>query len=154
MDTFSEQNESPSYYKVFTDIFKKNYGKLTLIAFISLFINFVGITGAIYFKILTDNIIPSNFVKNLHIISFGILILYIINAFITYLRYQLILRLSLKIDVNLMKDYFYHVLHLPMNFLIHGNLVKYYKDLWTHLRFEKHYLLQQSPYLLILLWLY
>lgn len=116
MDTFSEQNESPSYYKVFTDIFKKNYGKLTLIAFISLFINFVGITGAIYFKILTDNIIPSNFVKNLHIISFGILILYIINAFITYLRYQLILRLSLKIDVNLMKDYFYHVLHLPMNF--------------------------------------
>ena len=115
-DDFTTDNESPSYLNIFIDIFKNNYGKLLFIAFISLFINIVGIVGALYFKLLTDHIIPSNVLKNLHIISFGILLLYIINALINYLRFQLILHLSLKIDVNLMKDYFYHVLHLPMNF--------------------------------------
>lgn len=115
-DNFTTENKSPSYLNVFIDIFKSNYRKLLLITFISLLINLVGITGALYFKILTDNIIPSNLLNNLHIVSFGILILYIINALINFFRYQLILRLSLKIDVNLMKDYFYQVLHLPMNF--------------------------------------
>lgn len=115
-DNFTKENKSPSYLNVFIDIFKSNYRKLLLITFISLLINLVGITGALYFKILTDNIIPSNLLNNLHIVSFGILILYIINALINFFRYQLVLRLSLKIDVNLMKDYFYQVLHLPMNF--------------------------------------
>ncbi|WP_180554730.1 peptidase domain-containing ABC transporter [Staphylococcus haemolyticus] len=115
-EDFTTENESPSHLTIFVDIFKHNYRKILFITFISFLINIIGITGALYFKILTDNIIPSNILKNLHIISFGILVLYIINAFINYLRYQLILHLSLKIDVNLMKDYFYHVLHLPMNF--------------------------------------
>ncbi|WP_370741114.1 ABC transporter transmembrane domain-containing protein [Staphylococcus haemolyticus] len=115
-EDFTTENESPSHLTIFIDIFKHNYRKILFITFISLLINLIGITGALYFKILTDNIIPSNILKNLHIISFGILVLYIINAFINYLRYQLILHLSLTIDVNLMKDYFYHVLHLPMNF--------------------------------------
>ncbi|PTJ90142.1 peptide cleavage/export ABC transporter, partial [Staphylococcus simulans] len=110
-DNFTKENKSPSYLNVFIDIFKSNYRKLLLITFISLLINLVGITGALYFKILTDNIIPSNLLNNLHIVSFGILILYIINALINFFRYQLVLRLSLKIDVNLMKDYFYQVLH-------------------------------------------
>ena len=115
-EDFTTENESPSHLTIFVDIFKHNYRKILFITFISLLINIIGITGALYFKILTDNIIPSNILKNLHIISLGILVLYIINAFINYLRYQLILHLSLTIDVNLMKDYFYHVLHLPMNF--------------------------------------
>ncbi len=115
-EDFTTENESPSHLTIFVDIFKHNYRKILFITFISFLINLIGITGALYFKILTDNIIPSNILKNLHIISLGILVLYIINAFINYLRYQLILHLSLTIDVNLMKDYFYHVLHLPMNF--------------------------------------
>lgn len=81
-------------------------------------------------KILTDNVIPSNVLSNLHTISIGVLILYIINALVTYLRYQMILKLSLEIDIGLMKDYFKHVLHLPMNFLIHVKAEKYYNVLW------------------------
>ena len=37
----------------------------------------------------------------------------------------MILKLSLEIDIGLMKDYFKHVLHLPMNFLIHVKAEKY-----------------------------
>lgn len=116
MDSFTKKTESPSYMTIFADIFKNNYKKLIVIAIISVLINLTGIVGALYFKMLTDDIIPSNIISNLHTISLGVLILYIINAFITYLRYQLILKLSLEIDVGLMKDYFKHVLHLPMNF--------------------------------------
>ncbi len=116
MATFTKEDESPSYLKIFVDIFKKNYSKLLLVALMSIFINVIGILGAMYFKLLTDDIIPSNILKHLHLVSLGILMLYMVNALINYFRYQLILRLSLKIDLNLMKDYFYHVLHLPMNF--------------------------------------
>ncbi|WP_279324629.1 hypothetical protein, partial [Staphylococcus aureus] len=62
-DDFTTDNESPSYLNIFIDIFKNNYGKLLFIAFISLFINIVGIVGALYFKLLTDHIIPSNVLK-------------------------------------------------------------------------------------------
>lgn len=116
MDSFNKQNIAPSYMTIFADIFKKNYKTLIMIAIISVFINLTGIVGALYFKILTDDVIPSNVTSKLHTISLGVLILYIINALITYLRYQMILKLSLKIDIGLMKDYFKHVLHLPMNF--------------------------------------
>ena len=42
----------------------------------------------------------------------------------------MILKLSLEIDIGLMKDYFKHVLHLPMNFLIHVKAEKYCNVLW------------------------
>lgn len=115
-ESFNSRDESPSYMNIFTDIFKKNYKTLITIVIISVLINITGIIGALYFKILTDNVIPSNVLSNLHTISIGVLILYIINALVTYLRYQMILKLSLEIDIGLMKDYFKHVLHLPMNF--------------------------------------
>ncbi|UJB22127.1 peptidase domain-containing ABC transporter [Staphylococcus hominis] len=116
MDRFDKENEAPSYLNIFSDIIKDNYKKLIIVIVCSIFINIVGMIGAIYFKVLTDEIIPSNIIESLHIISFSIFILYIFNAFINYCRYQLILKLSLKIDINLMKDYFNHVLHLPSNF--------------------------------------
>lgn len=116
MDCFDKENEAPSYLNIFSDIIKANYKKLIIVIICSIFINIVGMIGAIYFKVLTDEIIPSNIIESLHIISFGIFILYIFNAFINYCRYQLILKLSLKIDISLMKDYFNHVLHLPSNF--------------------------------------
>ena len=49
----------------------------------------------------------------------------------------MILKLSLEIDIGLMKDYFKHVLHLPMNFLIHVKAEKYYNVLWILQKFVK-----------------
>lgn len=141
-ESFNSRDESPSYMNIFTDIFKKNYKTLITIVIISVLINIIGIIGALYFKILTDNVIPSNVLSNLHTISIGVLILYIINALVTYLRYQMILKLSLEIDIGLMKDYFKHVLHLPMNFLIHVKAEKYCNVLWILQKFVKHYHLQ------------
>ena len=49
----------------------------------------------------------------------------------------MILKLSLEIDIGLMKDYFKHVLHLPMNFLIHVKAEKYCNVLWILQKFVK-----------------
>jgi ATP-binding cassette subfamily B protein len=116
MDTFTTDNASPSYMKIFVDIFKTNKLNLLMLALMSFGINMIGVVGAIFFKYLTDDIIPSNLVSELHFLGIGILLLYITSTVMTYIRYEMILRLSLKIDIDLMKNYFHHVLHLPMNF--------------------------------------
>ena len=41
---------------------------------------------------------------------------YIVNAFVSLIRYQASLNLSLKIDMSFMKDYYKHVLNLPIKF--------------------------------------
>lgn len=113
---FTFEDDYPKIKNIFIDIFKANHKLIWIVFTFSIIINLIGVSGAFYFKALTDFIIPSNILSNLHYLSLGLLLLYIINALISYIRYQLILKLSLKIDIKLMKDYFLHVLHLPMNF--------------------------------------
>lgn len=114
--SFTTNNNAPSYLNIYISILKSSYISIMIIAIFSFIINIVGIISAIYLKILTDHIIPSNLYKNLHIISLIILAIYFLNSVIDFFRYHLILKLSLKIDANLMKKYFHHVLHLPSYF--------------------------------------
>lgn len=106
----------PSKINVFKQILKNNKFIIMYVFVLSVIINFLGIAGAFYYKYLVDSIIPSNILKKLHIISIAVLLLYIIHAFISFLRYQVSLKLSLKIDIDFMKNYYYHVLNLPVNF--------------------------------------
>lgn len=113
---FNKTNEVTPIKNIFTPIIKSNKTIIFKIFIISIFINIVGILGAIYFQFLIDDIIPSNIISNLHKLFLGVLFIYILNAIITYLRYYLVLKLSLKIDMNLMKNYFSHVMKLPTRF--------------------------------------
>ncbi|WP_240610519.1 ABC transporter transmembrane domain-containing protein, partial [Mammaliicoccus stepanovicii] len=79
-------------------------------------INLFGFLGTFYFKLLIDDILPSNIIYNLHILSGAVLLMYITQSFITYFRSHLILYFSLKIDIKIMLDYYNHVLKLPMEF--------------------------------------
>lgn len=115
-ESFTHEDDYPKVSNIFKDIFKANHKLLWIVFIFSILINLIGVSGAFYFKLLTDHIIPSNVITNLNYLSFALLLLYIFNALISYIRYQLILKLSLKIDIKLMKNYFFHVLHLPMNF--------------------------------------
>lgn len=103
---------------------------------LSLFINILGIIGAFYFKYLVDTIIPSQIIQNLHILSIAVLFIYLINALVSLIRYQASLNLSLKIDMNFMKDYYYHVLNLPIKFYEtrkSGEILSRFSDL-SHIR--------------------
>ena len=115
-DNFNSDIAYPSTLKFFKDILKGSSLLLLLIVSISLVINTIGISGALFLQFLTGFIIPSNVIQNLHKIAIGFLFLYLANALIKFIRFQLILHISLKIDFMLMNKYLKFVLKLPSNF--------------------------------------
>lgn len=82
----------------------------------SIIITLLGIFGAFYFQTLVDDIIPSGTTKTLHILSIGIVLLHLFSILLGYMRGQLLLYLSQKLDIALLLGYYDHVLKLPMNF--------------------------------------
>lgn len=134
--SYGYDNNIPSKTRLFINILKANKFSIINIFLLSIFINLLSIIGAFYFKYLIDNIIPSKIIENLHILSVAVLFIYIINAFISLVRYQFSLNLSLKIDINFMKDYYNHVLNLPVNFYEKrksGEILSRFSDL-SHIR--------------------
>lgn len=134
--SYGYDNNLPSKYKLLTKILKSNKIPIFNIFMLSLFINILGIIGAFYFKYLVDTIIPSQIIQNLHILSIAVLFIYLINALVSLIRYQASLNLSLKIDMNFMKDYYYHVLNLPIKFYEtrkSGEILSRFSDL-SHIR--------------------
>ncbi|MGW8126789.1 peptidase domain-containing ABC transporter, partial [Staphylococcus xylosus] len=126
----------PRKHQVFLGILKKNRKTIMKIFFLSIVINLIGIFGAFYFKFLVDSIIPEKVLEKLHIISIAILFLYILSALVSLIRYQISLKLSLKIDLNFMNNYYYHVLNLPVKFYEtrkSGEILSRFSDL-AHIR--------------------
>lgn len=115
-DDFTTVDDRPSISLLFKNIFINNYKYIMLIFLASLLINIFGFLGTFYFKLLIDDILPSNIIFNLHILSGAILLMYLVQSLITYFRAHLILFFSLKIDIKIMLDYYNHVLKLPMDF--------------------------------------
>lgn len=115
-EDFTKESSYPSIIKMFLSLFKSNQKFVWFIILLSILVNILSILGTFYFKFLVDSIIPANLISSLNKISLGIVILYITHSLITYIRLQLILKLSIKIDKKLMIDYFEHVLHLPISF--------------------------------------
>lgn len=134
--SYGQESSIPKKSQLFIKILKSNKFAIINILILSIIINLLGIIGAFYFKYLIDTIIPSKVLKNLHIISIAVLFLYLINALIALIRYQASLNLSLKIDMNFMKEYYYHVLNLPVKFYEtrkSGEILSRFSDL-SHIR--------------------
>ena len=134
--TYGHDNGIPSKYQLFSNIIKKNKLTIINILILSIIINLLGIAGAFYFKYLIDSIIPSQILQNLHILSISVIFLYLVNAFISLIRFQASLNLSLKIDMNFMKGYYSHILNLPFKFFEtrkSGEILSRFSDL-AHIR--------------------
>ncbi len=84
--------------------------------FLSVFFNLFGLLGAFYFKLLIDDIIPNHAVHMLQMVSLGIIVLYVFKVILSYLRNQIILHFSRRIDISLMLGYYRHVVGLAINF--------------------------------------
>lgn len=82
----------------------------------SLLFTILGIFGAFYFQFLLDEILPYSMQKTLHILSVGIIVLYIFKQLLNAFRTHLLLYLSQKLDISLILGYYHHVLKLPMSF--------------------------------------
>lgn len=115
-NSFNQISERPSVIPLFIDIIKNNKKYLLYILCASIIINLIGFIGTLYFKFLVDDIIPSKIINEVHKISLALILLYALQELIEFSRLHLILKLSVKIDLKVMLDYYKHILNLPMNF--------------------------------------
>ncbi|HDR8183504.1 TPA: peptidase domain-containing ABC transporter [Bacillus thuringiensis] len=100
----------------FLSLLKLQKKLLFSVFFASIFFNIFGLLGAFYFKFLIDDIVTNQLLQTLHVVSIGVIVLYVFKVLISYFRTHLILYLSRRIDVQLMLGYYRHVVGLPMNF--------------------------------------
>ncbi|MEB8804264.1 peptidase domain-containing ABC transporter [Bacillus cereus] len=113
---FEKGKESISTFSRFFSLLKMQTDLLLPLFFASIFFNLFGLLGTFYFKFLIDDIVTSELINTLHIVSIGIILLYIFKSLLSYFRTHLILYLSRRMDIELMLGYYRHVVGLPMNF--------------------------------------
>lgn len=113
---FKKGHSSESVFSRFFPMIKANKILLIQIFLASILYTLIGMAGAFYFQYLIDNILRYNLVKTLHIFSLGIIILYIFKVFLDFFRRHLLVYLSQKLDINMILDYYDHLLKLPMSF--------------------------------------
>nr|4RY2_A Chain A, ABC-type bacteriocin transporter [Acetivibrio thermocellus ATCC 27405]4RY2_B Chain B, ABC-type bacteriocin transporter [Acetivibrio thermocellus ATCC 27405]7T54_A Chain A, ABC-type bacteriocin transporter [Acetivibrio thermocellus]7T54_B Chain B, ABC-type bacteriocin transporter [Acetivibrio thermocellus]7T55_A Chain A, ABC-type bacteriocin transporter [Acetivibrio thermocellus]7T55_B Chain B, ABC-type bacteriocin transporter [Acetivibrio thermocellus]7T56_A Chain A, ABC-type bact len=97
--------------------FLKPLKKTVLCIFLaSLLYTALGIAGSFYIKFLFDDLIKFEKLNDLHIISAGFAVIFLLQIFLNYYRSILVTKLGMSIDKSIMMEYYSHVLKLPMNF--------------------------------------
>ncbi len=114
--TFNKGDETKGLFSRFFSLLLPQKKLLLNIFLTSLVYTMLGILGSFYFKFLLDDILQYNLEKTLHVISIGIILLYLFQTLLGAFRAHMILYLSQKIDIPLILGYYQHVLGLPMNF--------------------------------------
>jgi len=112
----SLQKKKSTFRKQIFSVIKNYRLLILLVCFISLILVLLGIISTLYTRYVIDNVILSQDKINLTVISVGILIIVAIHAGLGSIRNFLLIRLSLKIDMNLVYSYFAHVFYLPLKF--------------------------------------
>lgn len=115
-ESFEKGKATKSIFSRFLFLLKEQVNLLLPLFLISIFFNLFGLLGAFYFKFLIDDIVTNQLIQTLHIVSIGIIILYLFKVLLSYFRTHMILYLSRRIDIKLMLGYYRHVVGLPINF--------------------------------------
>ena len=115
-ESFKKGKETKNIYERFWSLLIPQRKLIFDIFLASVCITILGILGAFYFQIIIDNILPAGIIKTLHVISIGIILLKLFSVILMFVRSQLLVYLSQKLDIALLLGYYEHVLKLPMNF--------------------------------------
>ncbi|MDM5191437.1 peptidase domain-containing ABC transporter [Bacillus hominis] len=113
---FKKEKGSKGALSQFLSLLKPQLNLLVPLFFASIFLNLFGFIGVFYFQLLIDDIVPNQSLNTLHIISVGMIVLYVFKVLLSYFRTHLILYFSRRIDIQLMLGYYRHVIKLPLNF--------------------------------------
>ncbi len=82
----------------------------------SLVYTILGVGASFYFKVMMDDIVPNGLQNTLHIVSIGVILLYLFQTLLSAFRSHMLIYLSQCLDISLILGYYRHVLKLPMNF--------------------------------------
>lgn len=114
--SFRKGDETEGLFSRFLRLLVPHRRLLAGIFLASILYTVLGILGAFYFKWLIDEIAPYGMRKTLHVVSVGVLLLYLFQTLLNAFRSHLLVVLSQKLDIALILGYYHHVLRLPMGF--------------------------------------
>jgi len=97
-------------------VFLKDYKLIFHTIMAAFLVILISIVTSFYFQMLVDTLIPQGSRFNLHIISVGLVIIYLFQSIFDFLKNYLLTVLGNRISIRVMLGYFNHVLKLPMNF--------------------------------------
>ncbi len=112
---FIETNRKDSSIKKLSFIILKNLSTFLTVSILTLALIIMGIISSLYFKYTIDNVMKLESIKTLNIISCIVLVMTTFQALFEMIRKYILLKLSIKIDSELLYKYFTHVVNLPLN---------------------------------------
>ena len=115
-EQFEKGDETESTLSRFFKMLLPQKKLLFDIFFASLVYTILGVGASFYFKVMMDDIVPNGLEKTLHVVSVGVILLYLFQTLLGAFRSHMMLYLSQRLDISLILGYYHHVLKLPMNF--------------------------------------
>lgn len=115
-ETFKKGKDTKNIYERFFTLLLPQKKLVFDIFLASVSITVLGILAAFYMQFVIDSILPTGIIKTLHIVSIGVILLKLFSVCLTFIRSQLLVYMSQKLDIALLLGYYDHVLQLPMNF--------------------------------------
>lgn len=94
-------------------------GQKALIAHIvaaALLVTLINIMGSYYLQSVIDTYVPDQMKTSLGVISLGLMVVYILQQFLTYAQDYLLLVLGQRLSIDVILGYIRHIFRLPMSF--------------------------------------
>ncbi len=115
-EQFEKKDETDSTLSRFFKLLLPQKKLLFDIFLSSLVYTILGVGASFYFKVMMDDIVPNGLQNSLHIVSIGVILLYLFQTLLSAFRSHMLIYLSQRLDISLILGYYRHVLKLPMNF--------------------------------------
>ena len=128
---YKVHKESKDNLLSFIPILARQKGLITNIVVATLLVTLINILGSYYLQSIIDTYIPEQVKNTLSIVSFGLVIVYILQQIISYGQEYLLLILGQRLSIDVILSYIKHVFHLPMSFFATrrtGEIVSRFND--------------------------
>ena len=121
-------------YSILQESLMNNKRLIFNIVLASIVIIIISIASSLYMRLLIDKLIPSASINSLTIISFGLILVQILQKVLEYGRNFLIVSLNQKISIDILIKYLKKLYELPINFFNTrsvGDIVSRFSDAST-----------------------
>lgn len=114
-DSQSHVQQTPwlAYLRHYIGVYR---GVLSQILLVSLILQILGLVIPFFTRLLVDQVIPFHSIDRMNILAVGMIVWVLTQTTAGALRSLLLLYLQVRLDSQVMMDFFEHLLHLPLKF--------------------------------------
>lgn len=113
---YKPSQEKKNGFLDFIPLLIKQKGLITNIVLATLLVTLINIVGSYYLQSIIDTYVPDHMKTTLGMISIGLIIVYILQQFLSYAQEYLLLVLGQRLSIDVILSYIKHVFQLPMSF--------------------------------------